>query len=109
MSRVSKIKSTNPELFQDEDFKELLESADKIHAVKVAAESEGGKALVSYLLMNVVNGLHTLSAVHQTATHTELLSIIAKMSTNLATARFLTTAKGDVEELDKQIAEMLEQ
>lgn len=107
MSRVSKIKEKSPELLEDQDFAELLESADAIHDIKVAAESNGGKALIKYLLTNVVNTVHVLSGQHQTLSHTELVAIISKMSTNLATARFLTTAKGDVDELDKQIAEML--
>lgn len=107
MSRVSKIKEKSPELLEDQDFAELLQSADAIHDIKVCAESNGGKALIKFLLTNVVNTVHVLSGQHQTMTHTELVATISKMSTNLATARFLTTAKGDVDELDKQIAEML--
>jgi HKD family nuclease len=107
MSRLNKIKEEKPDLLEDNDFEELLRSADTIHDISVAAESNGGKALIKYLLTNVVNTVHLLSSQHQTMTQTELTSTLSKMSTNLATARFLTTAKGDVEELDKQIQEML--
>lgn len=107
MSRLNKIKEKSPELLEDQDFAELLKSADAIHDIKVCAESNGGKALIKYLITNVVNTVHVLSGQHQNMTHIELVTTISKMSTNLTTARFLTTAKGDVEELDKQIAEML--
>lgn len=107
MSRLSNITETSPHLMEDQDFKELVESADTIHDIKVCAESNGGKALVKYLLANIVGSVHVLSAQHTQMTHLELTSVISKMSTNLATARFLTTAKGDVEALDEQIAEML--
>lgn len=107
MSRLSNVQKERPELLEDTDFSELIESADKIHSIKVAAESEGGRELISFLLMNVVNSIHVLSGRHQEATHTELVSIISRMSANIATARFLSTAKGDIENLDEQIAEML--
>lgn len=107
MSRLNNIKEKNPELLEDQDFAELLTSADTIHDIKVAAESNGGKALITYLLASVVNTIHVLSSQHQTMTHLELTAALSKMSTNLSTARFLTTAKGDLEELDKQIEEML--
>ena len=109
MSRLSRIKKDNPELLEDLDFKELVESADTIHDIKGCAESKGGKALIKFLLANVVGAVHVLSSQHPQMSHTELVAVISKMATNLATARFLTTAKGDVEALDEQIADMLRQ
>lgn len=109
MSRVNKVRKDRPDLLEDNDFEDLLRSADKIHAVKVAAETEGGQALIKHHLNQVVNSVHILTARHQDASHHELISIIAKMGANLATARFLTTAKGDIEDLDQQIADMLKE
>lgn len=109
MSRVNKVREERPDLLKDQDFEELLKSADKIHAVKVAAETEGGQEVMKYLLTQVVNGIHTLNARQNEASHQELVAIISKMGSFLATARFLSTAKGDVDDLDQQIADMLQQ
>lgn len=107
MSRLSKIKEDRPDLLLDEDFAELVKSADKIHDLKATAESNGGKILIDFLINNIINTVYILSAQHQAMTQAEITSALSKLSANLATVRFLSTAKGDVDELDKQIAEQL--
>lgn len=107
MSRTSKIKESNPELLENEEFAELLASADAIHNIKVIAEMEGGKALVNYFLTNVATNVHRLTGLAETASKEQLVAIIAEMKANLAAARFLTTAKGDLEHLDEMIADTL--
>lgn len=107
MSRLAKIKQDNPELLEDQDFRELLEHADKIHDIKAVTEMNGGKALINYLLKDVVNGVYVLTARADTATHHEMVAILSRMKANLATVRFLSTAKGDVEHLDERIKEAL--
>lgn len=107
MSRVANVKEERPELLEDQDFRELLEHADKIQDIKAVADMNGGKALINYLVKDVVNGVHYLTGHADSATHTELVAIIARMKANLATARFLSTAKGDVAHLDERIQEAL--
>jgi HPt (histidine-containing phosphotransfer) domain-containing protein len=109
MSRLSKITEEAPELLEDKDFTDLVASADKLHDLKVLAESAGGEALVKHLVKRIVQNMHILSHSYKTANHAELIAVIAQMASLLEIARFITTAKSDLEYLDQQIADTLSQ
>ena len=107
MSRRSKILKENPEVSENEDLMTLIEEADKLHDIKVLATSPGGKLITKALLQDVVNKIAQLESMYKTASHTELIAVIADMSANLSLAKVFIKSEENVRLLDEQIAEAL--
>jgi hypothetical protein len=107
MSRVNKIKAEAPDLLERPEVLDAATHADELHALKTLYDTDGGKMLVDLLLKDVVYAVRNLSACYKTATHTELIAIIAKLSSDLDTAKLLLNAKEGLEILDKELQEAL--
>lgn len=107
MSRKSKVLKDNPEVAEDEDLLSLIEQADEQHDIKAMAESNGGKIVAKLLLQDVVGKVMQLEAMYKTASHIELVAVIADLSAYLTTAKLFIRSKENVKLLDEQIAEAL--
>lgn len=107
MSRRSKVKKENPEALKNEDILSLIDQADIQQDIKVMAESAGGKIVTKLLIQDVVNKIMQLEAMYKTASHVELIAVIADMLAYLNTAKLLTRSKENLKLLDEQIAEAL--
>lgn len=109
MSRRNKVIKDNPEVADNEDLLSLLDQADEQQDIKVMAESVGGKILTKLLIQDVVNKVMQLESMYKTASHVELMAVIADMSAHLNTAKLMINSKDNVHILDEQIAEALTQ
>ena len=80
---------------------DLDKQKEKIHSIKALGDTEGGKALVSILVEDVVDSIHKL--VKGNDVNTE----IAYIKANMKLLRHILNVKEDEEEIDKLIAEAL--
>ena len=92
---------------QDPLLKSLLADSENAHDLKVLFESDGGKLLVSALLQDIINAVDKIAGSYQTATHQELMSYAATLSTNLNLIRSLGRASENEAAIEEMIKEHL--
>ena len=107
MSRVNSLRKDAPELLDNPDVFDLATEADQLQSIKALADTEGGQLLIKLLMKDVVNKVNQLESNYRSASHIELLAIIAEMSVHLNTARLLIKSKENLDYLDKELTEAL--
>jgi hypothetical protein len=107
MSRINQLRTDRPEALSNPEVFDIADQADKLQDLKVLYDTEGGKALVKLLMQDVVYGTKHLMASYRTATHTELIAVIAKLASDYDTAKLLMDAKVGMEILDAELTEAL--
>lgn len=75
------------------DKKEL----EKLENIKVFSETDGGKYVANTAKEVVLNTVELLANSYQDKTHTELISLCAKLSTNLSMFKLLTNIEDQIE------------
>lgn len=89
------------------EIEKLQDDLDNLKKLDVIADSEGGKVLIETLTKDIVSSIDSLCSNFQTASHIELIAVIAKIKERLNIIRVLTRAKENKEFLSKEIKEML--
>lgn len=107
MSRVSKLKEQRPEVLSNPEIYQLAEQADIIHELKALYDSKSGKQLVKLLIGDAINVVHNLRSSYKTATHTELIALIALMDASISTAKLLMEAKEVNDVINSELEEAL--
>jgi hypothetical protein len=107
MSRVSNLKKDAPELLADVDVFNLADEADKLQDLKVLYDTDGGKQLVSLLIKDTKYGLQSLCSTYRTASHTELIALIAHIDAHWSTAKLLLSAEDGLRMLDSELENAL--
>ena len=72
---------------------EIQKDIKKYSSIEAVENSEGGKLLIKSLEKDVVSCIDEMSSKIKTATHIELVAIIAKMSERLTLLRAIRRAK----------------
>jgi len=85
----------------------VMEQVEKLHDISSLASTAGGKTLINLLIKDTVNAMQRLRASYRTASHTELLAIIADMSAKFETAKLLLNAKEGEEVANERLEEAL--
>ena len=104
---VKKLHNLPEDVKNDPHVRGLLAQADKHHDLSALASTEGGKALIDQLIKDTVNGVHRLRGAYKTATHIELVSIVAEMSAKIETATLLLKAKNAEAVISARLEEAL--
>ena len=102
MTRVKELKDAG-----HEDSIDLAEQADKLQDIKALGDTNGGKELVKLLLTDVVNNVRKLSNNYSSYTQQEFIAACATMKANTDLAKLITSAEGNLEYLDEEIARLL--
>lgn len=79
------------------DKKEL----SKLESIKSFSETDGGKYVSDTAKDVVINTVHLLANGYQDKTHTELISMCAKLSANLSLYQLLTDIPEQIEAIKK--------
>lgn len=85
----------------------LKGQVEKLHDISALASTEGGKTLISLLIKDTVGGVQRLRSAYKTASHTELIAIIADMNARFETAKLLLNAKDSEEVAVARLEEAL--
>lgn len=109
MKNLSRVIEENPGFEPPEGISPLQEQIDQLHDLECLFQTEGGKTLVKILLRDVVLRVNSLQSMYRTATHIELVALIAEMDAHLSTAKSLLNAKEGKEILEAQFDEMIEE
>ena len=107
MSRLVRIKEQQPEALSNGVVVDIAEQADQLQELKALYDTDGGKVLVKLLVQDAINSVHMLRGSYRTATHTELITMIAALDAHLSTAQLLLSAKDGVAILDAELDEAL--
>lgn len=102
---MEKAKASNP-YFQNVALDEMVDDADRYHALKVLSDTEGGQILVDTHIKVVVSAINRLERYH-TMERDELVSICAEMAAALNTARSLSRAAENLSYVDDALEEAL--
>ncbi len=78
---------------KDERLKELEEEIKLSSKIEETAKTEGGQELIKALGEDIVSGIDELRGKYRTATHIELIGIIARLSERLLIFRSLKRAE----------------
>jgi hypothetical protein len=84
----------------------MVADADRYHGLKVLSESEGGKVLTDTLIKDVMFCIGRLEN-YDKMERDEMVSIIARMTTTLNTARAIARAADNLEYVDMSLDEAL--
>lgn len=107
MKRLDNLKETAPETLSNPDITELAAEGDKLHDIKVLAQSDGGKTLVKLLSRDVIFSIQKLTGMYRTATRDEMVSVLASIEAQFNVARLLMTADETLKYLDAELEEAL--
>lgn len=107
MSRLQKVKENRPELLTDERLVTMADEADTLHEIKALADTDGGKRLIELLARDAVAGIYRACNVYRTASHTELIALLADTATKIDTAKLLLGSKENLAYLDAEIERAL--
>ena len=80
----------------------------KFLAIKLLAETDGGKLITSSLLKDITASIERLSTDYKTATHIELVRHCADLNSRLSLYRVLTRAEKNLDDIELLIKEALE-
>lgn len=86
------------------DKKELLNDIKSYQSIKVAAESDGGKIILSALQTDIVSSILALKQ-YKDLTHVEMIALAAKLTANLSMYTVLTGAEKNEQALRKILKE----
>jgi hypothetical protein len=103
MTRLQQLRESRPELLSDEQTVTLAEQADNLHDIKGLADTDGGKRLVEILMTDAVSSFYRACSSYRTATHLELIALLADVSSKLDTAKLLINSKEGMEYLDAEL------
>lgn len=103
MSRTADLKENRPDLYEDEQVRLFAEQGDRLHKLKALHDTEGGQELTAILMQEVRSRVYQLASKHKEMSREELDSICSEMNAFLQTARVLRNAKGNMEEMDKEL------
>lgn len=109
MKNLDRVIEENPEFVTPDGVVPLQEQIDQLHDLECLFQTEGGKTLVKILLRDVALRVNSLQSVYRTATHIELVALIAEMDAHLSTAKSLLNAKAGKEVLEAEFDEMIEE
>lgn len=109
MKNLDRVIEENPEFVTPDGVVSLQEQIDQLHDLECLFQTEGGKTLVKILLRDVALRVNSLQSVYRTATHIELVALIAEMDAHLSTAKSLLNAKAGKEVLEAEFDEMIEE
>lgn len=109
MKNLNKIIQDNPGFEVPEGIVPLEEQINELHDLECLYQTEGGKTLVKILLKDVAMRVNSLQSVYRTASHIELVSLIAELDAHLSMAKSLINAKAGKELLEAEFDEMLEE
>lgn len=85
----------------------VKEKVEQLHDISSLASTAGGQTLVTLLIKDTVNAMQRLRASYKTASHTELVTIIADMSARFETAKLLLNAKESEDVANERLEEAL--
>lgn len=88
---------------------EIQEDVSLYKSLDALAHSDGGKILIDSLGKDVVNSVDNLTAKYKEASHIELISIIAKLQSDLSLLRVLTRAEKNKEQAQEELKKLLEE
>ena len=91
----------------DPELDEMVEESDKLHAIKVVLDQEGGKMLVDSLLTDTISSIELLTREYRTLSHADLIVNIARIEVYLSFVRTLYTARDNENQLNEYIKERL--
>lgn len=109
MQNLNKIIEDNPDFEVPVGTKELQDQIEELTDLECLFTSPGGKTLVKILLKDVALRVNSLQSVYRTATHIELVALIAEMDAHLSTAKSLLNAREGREILEAEFDEMIEE
>jgi hypothetical protein len=109
MKNLNKVIEENPDFVVPDGVASLQDQIDEIKDLECLYEAPGGKTLVKILLKDVALRVNSLQSVYKTATHIELVALIAEMDAHLSTAKSLLNAKAGREVLEAEFDELLEE
>ena len=81
--------------------KQLAEEKEQLHSIKALGDTDGGKALVSLLVTDIVGSMHHLINGSDHVQH------IAEMKARMELAKLIINAEASEEHLDTLIEEAL--
>lgn len=88
--------------------KEIKKDLDTFKKFEVMSNSDGGKALQSLCLKDIINSIDVLANKFQTATHIELISQCVILKERLSMYRLLKNSKNNVLLAEEALKEALE-
>lgn len=96
--------SNNPALL------EAMEDADRLHALKVVLDQEGGRMLVDAMMTDAIATINKLIGGYRDSdvTETQLRAWCAQLDINLSTVRTLKSAQSGEKDINDWIQEELE-
>ena len=109
MKNLSKIIEDNPGFEVPVGTTELQAQIGELKDLDCLFTSPGGRTLVRVLLKDVALRVNSLQSVYRTASHIELVALIAEMDAHLSTAKSLLNAREGKEVLEAEFDEMLEE
>lgn len=109
MKNLNKVIEENPGFEVPNGIVPLQEQIDQVKDLDCLYKTIGGKTLVKLLLRDVALRVNSLQSIYRTASHIELVALIAEMDVHLSTAKLLLNAKEGREILEAEFDEMLEE
>ena len=109
MKNLNKVIEENPDFQVPEGAVPLQEQIEQVRDLECLYQTIGGKTLVKILLKDVALRVNSLQSVYRTATHIELVALIAELDAHLSTAKSLLNAKAGKEILEAEFDEMIEE
>lgn len=94
-------------LENDENLQEMVEDSERLHALKVVLDQEGGRMLVEALLADAMGSVNRLTSGFKDMSHTEMISECALLRTNLSLVQTLSGASAQEKEIDEIIKEAM--
>ena len=91
----------------NEFVKEVESDIDKYKSISSLKNLDGGKLLVRSLESDVASSVNILLGSYKSANHVELLSIIAKLDSNLSLLRVLVNSDKNLELATEELTRIL--
>lgn len=84
-----------------------LSARDKHLALKLLAESDGGKVITDALLADISSTIERLSSEYRTGSHFDLVRLCADLNSRLSLYRALTRAEKKLKAINEIIADAI--
>lgn len=102
-------KLKNKKIAESPELSALADDLDKVTAIAIVAESEGGELLVKGLISDVVSSLDTIAVKHSSLSINEFIALGASIKANLDLMRALKRSKKNKKELQGMLEEALQE
>ena len=111
LEQIKKASDNDPRVTDNEVVIAMADNLDKVQEIRGLSENSAGKVLIKKLRKDVRHSINTIIGLYKTASHIELIAIIAQLEPSL---RLLNELNGSVDKeknaqaiLDKEIQNII--